>query len=201
MIMDTNSKTLNERVEILKKNLDIASESSKKAIKEIIQNCTEQAGEAVANNKKMFETIKDTLIANGIDTTIIDNLYDSFNTSLNISGGVIDKIISAHNERIDITVEFQEKFLSEINEQRKSGKVDFDSFIKILQDNFEDSVKLSNNNMKEMVNVYNTHVNLALSFNNKFSNNILSQIELTTDFYKKRSGMYTDWVSNWWKNA
>lgn len=199
--MDTNSKTLNERVEMLKKNLDIASESSKQAIKDIIRTCTEQAGEAVETNKKMFETIKESLISTGIDTSIIDSLYDSFSTSLNISEGVVDKIISSHNERIDLTVEFQEKFLNEINEQRKSGKVDFDAMVKILQENFENSVKLSNHNMQEMVNIYNTHVNLALNFNKKFNNNIFSQIELTTDFYKKRAGMYTEWVSNWWKNA
>lgn len=193
--------TLDERVEKLKKNLDDVSESSKETIKEIIASCTKQAKEALETNKKMIETVRESLKEHGIDTSIIDAIHDTIGTAVELSEEVVDSIIDAHLSRINLTVDFQKKYLEALKEQSLTNKVDYDQLVDILQENFENSVELSTNNMKEVIYMYNKHVNLTLNFNEKFNKSINYQIETMTEFYKKRAGMYSDWVSNWWENV
>ena len=62
-------------------------------------------------------------------SSIIDALYDTFGTAVELSEEVVDTIIDAHNNRINLTVEFQKKFLETIKVQRLTNKVDFDEQI------------------------------------------------------------------------
>ncbi len=194
------SATLNKRVAMLKENLDIASEKSKEMIKDIIDSCNKQAVTAVEANKQFFDSIKDHLEANGIDTTIIDTLYNTFGKAVELSEEVIDTIIDAHNNRIDLTVDFNKKCLEALKEQALATDVDFEPLLEILQANFDASIELSSHNMKGIIGLYNKHVNLTLNFNKKFTDNIDSQIATMSKFYKKRVNMYHDWVSKWWED-
>lgn len=200
--METKSKEkksiLEERVELLKDGFEKASEKSKEAIKEILSTCNDQAKTAVETNQKIVDSTIKQLEAHKIDASYFRSLNNTIGKSVELSEEVVDSIIDSHNNRVNMTIEFNKKCLETLKEQSLSGNVDNEKIIKILQDNFNDSIQLSITNMKGIINMYNKHLNLSVNFGKNFNESINTQVEAMSDMYKKQTGFFSDWTANWW---
>jgi hypothetical protein len=60
---------------------------------------------------------------------------------------------------------------------------------------------LTVNNTKEILEFYNKHTNLAVNFNQKFGENINTQLESMFKIQSAGLNKFTDWASEWWKEA
>ena len=191
-------KTLNEKAEKIKKNINGISEKSKEVIREMIISNSRYASEAINSNAKVFEDIKKNLKHQEVEDTITDNLKHSLVKSMELAEDTLDAIINSYTRQMELTVDFNSKLVDLVKDGSPENA---DKFLDLIHKNFESNRELTAKNTKEILEFYNKHTNLAINFNKKFADNVNAQIETLFQMQNKSLGRFTDWASQWWKQS
>jgi ElaB/YqjD/DUF883 family membrane-anchored ribosome-binding protein len=196
----SNTKySFSQQIDALKAQLDGATKNAKEHIRTIIASCTGSHEKAIEANKKYVDELRQQLKGQHIDTAFFDEITNAFASSLEVSDEVIDAIIDSHMRRTNRIAESHRKNLEALSKAYATDKMDYEHFLKLFQQNFEQSIEHSTQDMKKIVDVYNKHLNLSVNFNKNFSKNINSQVDAMVKLQTKGLQAYSNWVSNWWE--
>lgn len=190
------SHTLNAKAEKIKSNIKGTAEKSKETIREIIASNTKYIGHAMDSNKKIVDSIKAKLDQQEIEDSVTDTLKVTFGKSVELAEDTIETIINSYTKQMELNVDFNTKLIDVIKES-KSGNPD--KVLELILENFEASRQLTINNTKEIFDFYNKHTDLAMDFNQKFGENIKTQIESFTTLQDKSLNKFTNYAAEWWK--
>ena len=195
--------TISKQAETLKKQVDNASQKSKESIKHLVDVNSKQFDSAVKANSKTFDAISKALYEKEMDPAIVRAFKSNFIKSLKLSEETIDSIIDAHKKRIDVSVDFTEKFAEAIKNEDMTSKEGVEKLLNILKENLHRSTELSLRNMEKVATIYNDHLNLVLNFNRKFADNINAQVSTLFKLQNKNvdSSALLDMVNQWWKTT
>ncbi|HYG51377.1 MAG TPA: hypothetical protein VD905_10765 [Flavobacteriales bacterium] len=190
--------TLNEKAEKIKTNIKTSAEKSKETIREIIVSSSKYIDSALDTNKKMVDSIKEKLNQQELEDTLTDNLKATFSKSVELAEDTLDSIINSYTRQMELNVDFNTKLVDAI---RESNTETPEKVLNLIHENFESSRQLTINNTKEILEFYNKHTNLAVNFNQKFGENINSQIDALFKLQSKGLNKFTDWAAEWWKQT
>ena len=76
------NRTLNEKAEKIKSNINGTAKKSKEIIREIIESNTKYIGEALDSNKKIVDSIKEKLDQQEIEDSVTGTLKQQFGKNL-----------------------------------------------------------------------------------------------------------------------
>lgn len=190
------STTLNEKSEKIKNSIKGTAEKSKETIREIIDSNNKYISVALDSNKKIVDSIKEQLNQKDIDDSVTDTLKHTFGKSVELAEDALDSIINSYTRQMEFNVDFNTKLVDAIKE---SDNKNHEKVLNLIHENYEASRQLTIKNTKEILNFYNKHTNLAVNFNEKFGENIRTQIELLFKIQSKGFNKFTEWASDWWK--
>jgi ribosomal protein S17E len=190
--------TLNEKAEKIKEKISATAEQSKKTIKEIIETNAKYIDTALDSNKKIVDSIQENLKQQKIEDTVTGNLKSTFGKSVELAEDALDSIINSYTRQMEMNVDFNTKLVDAVKEAdaRTPEKV-----LNLIHENFEASRQLTINNTREILGFYNKHTNLAVNFNQKFGESINAQMESMFKIQSTGLNRFTDWASEWWKQA
>ncbi len=191
--MDT---TLNDKAEKIKNTIKGSAEKSKDTIKEFIDSNKKHVGEAIDSNKKIVDSIKAKFNQGEVDDAITDNVKEAFGKSVELAEDALDSIINSYTRQMEMNVDFNTKLVDALKESKTEHP---EKVLELIRENFEASHKLTTENTKEILDFYNKHTNLAVNFNQKFGENINSQIESLFKIQGKGLEKFAGWASEWWK--
>lgn len=190
------------KADSLKETIQKANEKSRDIIKSVVEANTKGITKALEINKKNVDALKEKFNSKNVDQTIIDAVNKTFGKGVRLSEDIIDSIIDAHSNRMQITIDGYLKLVDKIKEQEFKSEDNALELLSVIQKNFDDSVELSTKNMQTIVDAYNKHLNLALNFNEKFADNINSQIELVNKIQNNTVlNPFNNWVAEWRKQT
>lgn len=192
------SVTLNEKAEKIKSTIKDSAEKSKETIREFIDSNKKHVGDAIDSNKKIVDSIKEKFDQVEVDDAITDTVKDTFGKSVELAEDALDSIINAYTRQMEMNVDFNTKLVDAIKESKTEHP---EKVLELIRENFEASHKLTINNTKEILDFYNKHTNLAVNFNQKFGENINSQIESLFKVQGKGLAKFSNWASEWWKEG
>lgn len=187
---------LNEKAEKIKNIMKGSAEKSKETIREFIDVNTKSLDAALDSNKKMYDQIKEKLNQQEIDDSVTHTMRQTFGKSIELAEDTLDSIINSYTRQMELNVDFNTKLVDAIKESNTENP---DKVLNLIHENFEASYQLTISNTKEIIDFYNKHTNLALNFNEKFGDNIKSQLESLFAVQNKGLNKFTDWASDWWK--
>lgn len=190
--------TLNEKAEKIKSSIKGTAEKSKETIKEFIDTNKKYVGEAIDSNKKIVDSIKERFDQQEVSDSITDTVKDTFGKSVELAEDALDSIINAYTRQMEMNVDFNTKLVDAIKESKTENP---EKVLELIRENFEASHKLTVDNTKEILDFYNKHTNLAVNFNQKFGENINSQIESLFNIQGKGLNKFANWASEWWKEG
>src|ERR1035437_1569150 len=194
--------SFSEEIDAFKKDLDGATKNAKDNIRSVITSCTSNYEKAIEANKKYVADLREHLKGQHIDSTVFDEITNTFVSSLDVSDDVIDTIIESHLRRTNRIAETHRKNLEALSKSYATDKINYEDFLKLFETNFKQSIEHSTEDMKKMVDVYNKHLNLSVNFNKSFSKNINTQLDAIIKLQNRNLQGYTDWTFDWWnKNA
>ena len=188
--------TLNDKAEKIKSNIKGTAEKSKETIRQFIDSNKKQVGAAIDSNKKIVDSIKEKLNQQDVTDSVTDNVKDTFGKSVELAEDALDSIINSYTRQMEMNVDFNTKLVDAIKESKSEHP---EKVLELIHQNFEASHQLTINNTKEILDFYNKHTNLAVNFNEKFGENINSQIESLYKIQGRGLNRFTDWASEWWK--
>ncbi len=188
--------TLNEKAEKIKSNIKGTAEKSKETIRQFIDSNKKHVGEAIDSNKKIVDSIKEKLDQQDVKDSVTENVKDTFGKSVELAEDALDSIINSYTRQMEMNVDFNTKLVDAIKESKSEHP---EKVLELIHQNFEASHQLTLNNTKEILDFYNKHTNLAVNFNEKFGENINSQIESLFKIQGRGLNRFTDWASEWWK--
>ena len=188
--------TLNEKAEKIKSSIKGTAEKSKETIREFIDSNTKNIGAAMDSNKKIFDSIKEKLDQQEMEDTVTSTIKNTFGKSVELAEDALDSIINSYTRQMELNVDFNTKLVDAIKESNSENP---EKELTLIHDNFEATRQLTINNTKEILDFYNKHTNLALNFNEKFGENIKSQLDSMFAIQNKGLNKFTDWASDWWK--
>jgi hypothetical protein len=190
--------TLNEKAEKIKDKIKGTAEQSKNTIREIIDTNAKYIGTALDSNKKIVDSIQENLKQQKMEDTVTGNLKTTFGKSVELAEHALDSIINSYTRHMEMNVDFNTKLVDAVKEAdaRTPEKV-----LNLIHENFEASRQLTIKNTKEILEFYNKHTNLAVNFNQKFGESINAQMESMFKIQGTGLTRFTDWASEWWKNA
>ena len=189
--------TLNEKAEKIKNTIKGTAEKSKETIRGIIESNTKYIGTAIDTNKKLVDSIKEKLNEHEIEDSVTDSMKNSFGNSVKLAEDALENIINSYTRQMEMNVDFNTKLVDAINE---SNHENHEKVLGLIHENFEASRQLTINNTKEILDFYNKHTNLAVNFNQKFSENINAQLESLFNIQSKGLHRFTEWAADWWKH-
>lgn len=190
------NQTLNEKSEKIKSSIKDVAKKSQETIREIIGSNTKYIGEALDSNKKIVDSIKEKLNQQEIEDSVTETLKSTFGKSVELAEDTLDGIINSYTRQMEMNIDFNTKLVDAI----KESNLDFpEKVLELIQNNFETSRQLTIRNTKEILDFYNKHTNLAINFNQKFGENINSQIEVISNLQNKGLNKFTSWASEWWQ--
>ena len=190
------STTLHEKSEKIKNSIKGTAEKSKETIREIIDSNNKYISVALDSNKKIVDSIKEQLNQQDIDDSVTDNLKNTFGKSVELAEDALDSIINSYTRQMELNVDFNTKLVDAIKESENKNP---EKVLNLIHENYEASRELTIKNTKEILDFYNKHTNLAVNFNEKFGENIRTQIELLFKIQGKGLNKFTEWASDWWK--
>src|ERR1017187_10411878 len=190
--------TLNEKAEKIKEKINGTAEQSKKAIREIIETNSKYIGTALDSNKKIVDSIQENLKQQKMEDTVTGNLKTTFGKSVELAEDALDNIINSYTRQMEMNVDFNTKLVDAVKEADAKTP---EKVLNLIHENFEASRQLTVNNTKEILEFYNKHTNLAVNFNQKFGESINAQMESMFKIQSTGLNRFTDWASDWWKNA
>jgi hypothetical protein len=190
--------TLNEKAEKIKEKIHGTAEQSKKAIREIIETNAKYIGTALDSNKKIVDSIQENLKKQKMEDTVTGNLKTTFGKSVELAEDALDSIINSYTRQMEMNVDFNTKLVDAVKEADAKTP---EKVLNLIHENFEASRQLTVNNTKEILEFYNKHTNLAVNFNQKFGESINAQMESMFKIQGTGLNRFTDWASEWWKNA
>ena len=190
--------TLNEKAEKIKEKIHGTAEQSKKAIREIIETNAKYIGTALDSNKKIVDSIQENLKKQKMENTVTGNLKTTFGKSVELAEDALDSIINSYTRQMEMNVDFNTKLVDAVKEADAKTP---EKVLNLIHENFEASRQLTVNNTKEILEFYNKHTNLAVNFNQKFGESINAQMESMFKIQGTGLNRFTDWASEWWKNA
>ena len=190
--------TLNEKAEKIKEKIKGTAEQSKKTIREIIDTNSKYIGTALESNKKIIDSIKEKLNQQEIEDTMTGPMKSTFGKSVELAEDALDSIISSYTRQMELNVDFNTKLVDAVKEADAKTP---EKVLNLIHENFEASRQLTVKNTKEILEFYNKHTNLAVNFNQKFGESINTQIESLFQIQSKGLSKFTDWASDWWKQA
>lgn len=194
-------KAINNHAEKMKQNIDAVSKKSKETIHSIIGSTTKKFEEALDANKKFMESFEKQIFNKDfIDTSVISEVKKTFSSSVELSEEAIDTIIDIQSSQLQSAIDHNERLMETIRNLDFSNAEDREELLGALGKNFEESSNRVIENSKKMTDVYNKHINLAVNFNEKFSKNINSQLQMLSKFQNKNKETFNDWATKWWKN-
>ncbi len=188
--------TLNEKSEKIKSSIKGTAEKSKETIREIIDSNTKFIGEALDSNKKIVDSIKKKLVEQEIEDSMTDTLKSTFGKSVELAEDALDSIINAYTRQMELNVDFNTKLVDAV---KASNTKNPEGLLNLIHENYEASRQLTIKNTKEILDFYNKHTNLAVNFNEKFGENIQTQLEVLFKIQSKGLNKFTGWASEWWK--
>jgi hypothetical protein len=188
--------TLNEKAEKIKSNIKGTAEKSKETIRQFIDSNKKHVGAAIDSNKKIVDSIKEKLDQQDVNDSVTENVKDTFGKSVELAEDALDSIINSYTRQMEMNVDFNTKLVDAIKESKSEHP---EKVLELIHQNFEASYQMTLNNTKEILDFYNKHTNLAVNFNEKFGENINSQIESLFKIQGKGLNRFTDWASEWWK--
>ena len=188
--------TLNDKAEKIKSNIKGTAEKSKETIRQFIDSNKKHVGEAIDSNKKIVDSIKEKLDQQDVNDSVTENVKDTFGKSVELAEDALDSIINSYTRQMEMNVDFNTKLVDAIKESKSEHP---EKVLELIHQNFEASHQLTLNNTKEILDFYNKHTNLAVNFNEKFGENINSQIESLFKIQGRGLNRFTDWASEWWK--
>lgn len=195
-------KSHNGSAGTLKENIDAISKKSKETIRNIIDSSSKQFEKAFEHNRFFVETLeKQALIKDMTDGTILSELKNAFNGSVELSEEAIDAIIDIQSAQLQAAIEFNGKLTEVIKNIQVTEPSDRDELLEIISTNFEESTERLFENAKKMTDIYHKHISLTSNFNERFAQNINHQIQALARFQNKNVNMFNDWASHWWKTA
>ena len=190
--------TLNEKAEKIKEKINGTAEQSKKAIREIIETNAKYLGTALDSNKKIVDSIQENLKQQKMEDTVTGNLKTTFGKSVELAEDALDSIINSYTRQMEMNVDFNTKLVDAVKEADAKTP---EKVLNLIHENFEASRQLTINNTKEILEFYNKHTNLAVNFNQKFGESINAQMESMFKIQSTGLNRFTDWASDWWKQA
>ena len=190
------STTLHEKSEKIKNSIKGTAEKSKETIREIIDSNNKYISVALDSNKKIVDSIKEQLNQQDIDDSVTDNLKNTFGKSVELAEDALDSIINSYTRQMELNVDFNTKLVDAIKESENKNP---EKVLNLIHENYEASRELTIKNTKEILDFSNKHTNLAVNFNEKFGENIRTQIELLFKIQGKGLNKFTEWASDWWK--
>lgn len=190
------TSTLNEKAEKIKSTIKNTAEKSKETIREFIDSNTKNIDAALDSNKKLFDSIKIKLDQQEMDDTVTSTIKNTFGKSVELAEDALDSIINSYTRQMELNVDFNTKLVDAIKESNSENP---EKVLTLVHDNFEATRQLTIKNTKEILDFYNKHTNLALNFNEKFGENIKSQLDSMFAIQNKGLNKFTDWASDWWK--
>jgi len=182
--------TLNEKAEKIKSSIKGTAEKSKETIKEFIDTNKKYVGEAIDSNKKIVDSIKERFDQQEVDDSVTDTVKDTFGKSVELAEDALDSIINSYTRQIEMNVDFNTKLVDAIKESKTEYP---EKVLELIRENFEASHKLTVDNTKEILDFYNKHTNLAVNFNQKFGENINSQMESLFNLQGKGLNKFAEW--------
>jgi hypothetical protein len=194
---------INKQTETIKKSIDSVSQNSKETIKLLIDSNAKQFDSLLEANKKTFDSVSKILHEKEMDPSFVSNLKNTYTKSVKLSEDVIDSIIDSHTKRIEQSIDFVNRFMEIIKNEDIGSKEGNDKLIELAKENLDRSTELSMKNMEKIVSSYGDHLNVALSFNRKFADNLNSQITSMFKLQKKSMDNFfpMEMVTDWWKNG
>jgi len=197
--------TINKQTETLRKSVDSVSHSSKETIKALVDSNTKQFDSVLDANKKTFDSISKLLHEKEVDPAFISIIKNTFNKSVKLSEDVIDTVIDSHCKRIDQSINFVARFMDVLKTEDMSSKEGMDKLLELAKENLESSTNLTMENIEKMIHAYSEHLNLALTFNRKFAENVQSYANSLIDNHAKNREnsfsfpYYSDLAFDWWR--
>jgi hypothetical protein len=192
------SATLNEKAESIKSTIKESAAKSKETLKEFINSNKKHVGEAIDSNKKIVDSIKEKFNHGEVDDAITDTVKETFGKSIELAEDALDGIINSYTKQMEMNVDFNTKLVDAIKEAKTEHP---EKVLDLIRENFEASQKLTDENTKEILDFYNKHTNLAVNFNEKFGENINSQMESLFKLQGKNMEKFASWASDWWKEG
>lgn len=188
--------TLNEKSEKIKSSIKGTAEKSKETIREIIASNNKYIDAALDSNKKIVDSIKEQLNQQDIDDSVTDTLKQTFGKSVELAEDALDSIINSYTRQMELNVDFNTKLVDAVKESNSSNP---EKVLNLIHENYEASRELTIKNTKEILDFYNNHTNLAVNFNEKFGENIQTQLDLLFKIQNKGLNKFTEWATDWWK--
>jgi len=188
--------TLNEKSEKIKSSIKGTAEKSKETIREIIASNNKYIDAALDSNKKIVDSIKEQLNQQDIDDSVTDTLKQTFGKSVELAEDALDSIINSYTRQMELNVDFNTKLVDAVKESNSSNP---EKVLNLIHENYEASRELTIKNTKEILDFYNNHTNLAVNFNEKFGENIQTQLDLLFKIQNKGLNKYTEWATDSWK--
>ncbi len=188
--------TLNEKADKIKSTIKGTAEKSKETIREFIDSNKKHVDEAIDSSKIIVDSIKEKFDKEDMKDSITGTVKETFGKSIELAEEALDSIINAYTSQMEMNVDFNTKLVDAI----KETKIDHpEKVLDLIRENFEASRQLTIRNTKEILEFYNKHTNLAINFNQKFEENINSQIESLFKIQGKGLTKLSDWATEWWK--
>ena len=192
--------TQKKQIEKLKRVIAEATASSAETVKTIINSRLQQLIDSVNSNHKFLELMKARFLLNGLDPNIISTVKNFYFNGIDLSEQMIDTLIEAHSKRLEYwkgyTTELVELLLQD---QRFLSEAETEKIIDRVIENFEFISDKSQNELKEIVGLYNKHGNIAMNFNEKFTDPLKKQLESISKLKGIRKPVYNNQASQWWK--
>ena len=189
---------LNEKAEKIKNSIKGTAEKSKETIREIIVLNTKFLDAALDSNKKIIHSVNEKLSQQEIDDSVTAPLKRTLGKSVELAEDTLDSIINSYTRQMEMNVDFNTKLVDAIKEANTENP---EKILDLIHENFEASRQLTISNTKEILDFYNKHTNLAVNFNEKFGENIDSQIKSLHAIQSKGLNKFTEWASDWWKQT
>src|ERR1035437_5076210 len=189
---------LNEKSEKIKNSIKGTAEKSKETIREIIASNTKYIGEALDSNKKIVDSIKEKLNHQELEDSVTDTLKSTFGKSVELAENALDSIINSYTRQMELNVDFNTKLVDAVKEADAKTP---EKVLNLIHENFEASRQMTIKNTNEILEFYNKHTNLAVNFNQKFGESINAQMESMFKIQSTGLNRFTDWASDWWKQA
>lgn len=195
-------KNVNGHLQRLQESIGEISRKSKETVHHIIDSSNRQFEVALSTNEKYLEHFeKQVLNRNLTDTSIISELKRLYGNSFELSEGAIDTIIDIQSSQLQSTMNFTLKIAETMKDLEFPDNDKWEEIFATLEKNFQETSSGIIENTRKMTDIYNKHINLAVNFNEKFSKNINSQLQVLNTLQSRNMDMFNDWASHWWKST
>jgi len=186
----------------LKKKIGYVSNKLKDNTRNLVDVNSKQFNSAIEANSKTFNSINKILAEREIDPCIVGVVRSVFIKNIQLSESTMDSIIDSYNKRMELFVDFSNKFTDALKELDLNSREGIEVLMALIQDNLDKSTELSLQNMEQIAELYYSNLNIVLTYNRKFSAELNSQSEAKFFGNKKKidSVILLERVSEWWND-